>query len=701
MTTWMLRFTPTRGRARAAAVAAAAVAAVAAAAALGPAASATSLTRHAEPAANRSLPDDAVWPAPQELSVDGQESDSPAVATDNGSIGAVWRTFDGAHWRIQSSTYLFSGRWSAPVYLSPARMDASTPQVAVFESRAFQLAAWVVDDDGTDRVQVAVGSRRTWSKPQTVTPAGEAAVDPIPVILNQEDPVFVFKHPMVFWRGFDGTNWRIQGAAVSDTTGEIAGEIKTFSAAGPAEDLRLSDGTLTWSRFDGTFWRAQWMLLDTFLPRVQDVVTLDTIDEDMHTPAMYGPAIVWTNEQAGVTRLRALMGSQPQTLSSAGADVIGITYAGSRPALVGPPADAAEVVWQEHSPGPSGVTRVAAVDAGGPGVSNDTGWGDTRFLSAAGVDTRPAAASGPGHGVDAGPVFVTWPEQRDGAWGLRYAANERGTGWTTPTTLGETAESADASDANAGAPGSRDPFLGVAMTRTSGGTSQVLVRGPDLAAPHTTTTVKPQIAVRQTTGVSWLGQDDWSPIATYDVQRGVRTLNGTEWKITDLLTATTATSTAQDGLRPGSTYCYRARATDAVGRVSPWPVGWGVDTNCATVPLDDRVFAAGPAWKRQTGAGYYHRSLLATTRQGATLRLDTGPANFVYLVVATGPTAGRIQTRMGFERRTINLKTTSTKALVLRKAVHEVGNPATGILKIRVLSDGKPVRIDGVAVRRN
>jgi hypothetical protein len=88
------------------------------------------------------------------------------------------------------------------------------------------------------------------------------------------------------------------------------------------------------------------------------------------------------------------------------------------------------------------------------------------------------------------------------------------------------------------------------------------------SAPPVTTTMSVLPATSPTTiTLNWNGVDHYSGVATHDVE--VRVGTSGEW--TPVVTGTSARSITYHAPERGRTYYFRARATDKVGHVQPWP----------------------------------------------------------------------------------------------------------------------------------
>jgi hypothetical protein len=115
------------------------------------------------------------WSTPVDLSVAGENAQSPQVAADaNGDVAAVWLRSNGANNIVQVATKPAGGSWSAPVNLSAAGEDADSPRVAL-DASGDVFVAWDRSDGSTDRLQAAVESGGTWGATATLSESGESA----------------------------------------------------------------------------------------------------------------------------------------------------------------------------------------------------------------------------------------------------------------------------------------------------------------------------------------------------------------------------------------------------------------------------------------------------------------------------------------------------------------------------------------------
>jgi hypothetical protein len=155
----------------------------------------------------------------------------------------------------------------------------------------------------------------------------------------------------------------------------------------------------------------------------------------------------------------------------------------------------------------------------------------------------------------------------------------------------------------------------------------------------------------------------------------------------------TATN-ASGSIAAGYTYCYQVQAEDAVGHLSPWS-----SARCTARALDDRSLHTSRGWNRASGRGYYLGTYTTTKRKGATLSIGRVHLDRVALVAARCPKCGTVGLYVGTKLiKTINLRHATSQ----RKVVIAVPRFSlrTTTMKIKVLSSGKPVQIDGLAVSR-
>jgi len=144
----------------------------------------------------------------------------------------------------------------------------------------------------------------------------------------------------------------------------------------------------------------------------------------------------------------------------------------------------------------------------------------------------------------------------------------------------------------------------------------------------------------------------------------------------------------------GSTYCFSSRATDEAGNVSGWS-----SERCSIAPLDDRdLNVRAGNWTRRSGRNYYLGTFTKTKRRGASLVARKVRVRDIYIVAQRCPGCGRIAVLFrGTRVATIRLGSNRTRNKVMIHA-EGFGSIRRGSVKIVVLSDGAPVKIDGLAL---
>jgi hypothetical protein len=193
----------------------------------------------------------------------------------------------------------------------------------------------------------------------------------------------------------------------------------------------------------------------------------------------------------------------------------------------------------------------------------------------------------------------------------------------------------------------------------------------------------------------WSARPALAPVSSYDVRYRRARWNGDFGPTVTWRSATTATG-ATFTASPGSTYCFSVRARDADGGVSPWTV-----ETCTAIPLDDRSVARSWSWAARTGSAYYLSTYLRSSNYSAKLTRTGVVAKRIALLATTCPTCGSVQVYWGSTLlKTVNLYSKTTAS---RKLITVVAFPwaRSGTLSIRVVSSGKKVIIDGIAIRRN
>jgi hypothetical protein len=155
------------------------------------------------------------------------------------------------------------------------------------------------------------------------------------------------------------------------------------------------------------------------------------------------------------------------------------------------------------------------------------------------------------------------------------------------------------------------------------------------------------------------------------------------------------TSITASGLKQGVDYCFAVRATDQAGNTSAWTA-----PRCTARSLDDRALTVSAGWTRGTGTAYWNQTITTTSTQGATATRAGAELDRVGLVATRGPGMGTVAIYAGVTQLgQINLAAPVThyQALILLPPF----TYQTGPVQIKVLTTGKPVQIDGLAISRS
>jgi hypothetical protein len=158
--------------------------------------------------------------------------------------------------------------------------------------------------------------------------------------------------------------------------------------------------------------------------------------------------------------------------------------------------------------------------------------------------------------------------------------------------------------------------------------------------------------------------------------------------------ACAGSSVALTKLRSG-THTLTVAARDAEGDVDATPA-----TRTWVVPRDDRSLDRSRGWRTWTDTKSFAGTYLEARRRGASLTTRVQDATGLALVVGGGRHHGRVRVWIG--RHRVGTVSLSTRTFQNARVV-ELGSFAkarSGVVRIEVVSSGKVVRIDGLAVRQ-
>jgi hypothetical protein len=219
----------------------------------------------------------------------------------------------------------------------------------------------------------------------------------------------------------------------------------------------------------------------------------------------------------------------------------------------------------------------------------------------------------------------------------------------------------------------------------------------DLTPPAVTVLEPPRDTVLGWASFRYRARDDEAGLASYDVRyRRARYDSpfGGYWLPNDWQRRPQDFVYIEDP-EPGYEYCFSARARDRLGNLSAWSA-----ERCDAAPADDRRFSASPGWTRGTGSAYYEQTYTSTVTRGARLTLPGVGAHTMTLVAMRCPTCGHLRVwHAGEAVASFDLAAPVTE---YRARLPMQWSPGlrSGPVTIEVLSSGKTVRIDGLAVFR-
>jgi hypothetical protein len=219
----------------------------------------------------------------------------------------------------------------------------------------------------------------------------------------------------------------------------------------------------------------------------------------------------------------------------------------------------------------------------------------------------------------------------------------------------------------------------------------------DVAAPSASITApKKSSTPKASTAVRWSGSDSGgSGLSSYDVRYRVAPydkgfgsyVSPSAWQ------HTTQTSASLD-LVPGSTYCFSVRARDGNGNTSKYG-----NERCTSRPLDDGDLTADSRWDHLSGSEFYAGTASRATARGAVLNRSHVHARHLAILATVCPDCGKVGVYVGRKRvATVDLQAASERASKV-VAVKGAGTVSGDTVRLKVLTSGKPVTIDGLVVR--
>ncbi len=207
---------------------------------------------------------------PTPLTAVGADAFSPDVAMDSaGDAIAVWAHSDGTNFIAQGSSSQAGGPFAAPVDLSGAGANASSPQVAMTPSGAATVVWARPDSGGYSVIQASTGSPGgSFSSPVTLSATGHNAD-------FSELAVSPSGGATVVWKRSDGTNDIVQ-AAIRPAGAGFAPAVDLSASGQGAEVPEVAmdgegDATVVWRRSNGTDNIAQYAGYDADVPELRSL----------------------------------------------------------------------------------------------------------------------------------------------------------------------------------------------------------------------------------------------------------------------------------------------------------------------------------------------------------------------------------------------------------------------------------------------
>jgi len=213
-----------------------------------------------------------------------------------------------------------------------------------------------------------------------------------------------------------------------------------------------------------------------------------------------------------------------------------------------------------------------------------------------------------------------------------------------------------------------------------------------LTAPTAPFTLGPK------TTISWTGSDTGTGIASHHAQyqRARYSAGFGSWVMPSGWQALPASvhAVTLSSLAAGYEYCAEVQAVDKAGNSST------TQSRCITRPLDDKSLTASAHWTRSTGGDYWNSTIITTKKLGATLKATGAQLDRVGIVASRGPGRGTVGIYVGTKLiGKLNLAAASLhhRSLITLPAF----SYRTGTVTVKVLTSGKPVLIDGLAISRS
>jgi hypothetical protein len=621
------------------------------------------------------------------------------MSLSQGAGVATWLARSGDDWEVRASLRTDAGSWGSPQTLSTLGLPTESPYVAAIAAyrppprNNVAVVAWRAYVGGHWRIQASVLKPGTqWSKPVTLSPPDGDAGKPVAHVVQWGNGE---REPRVLWtyRGSGGGVSRLQFVRL-DLDGVRKNPPKTVSASGrEVRDLVIGDDfTAMWTEFDGSHWRLRTGDI-AFLQQPGSRSTVTPAGEDVSQPTKAigdsTSGYAWIASDGSTPRVRALLSmcdpfclvdpraaQAPVYVSPEGFEAQGISVQVGGTLVDERLEEHYVFFWRQYD---GTHWRVATRTK-----PNGKPWSDVTYLSAAGVDASAPVSDSHYFYPEGYGVSVAWTEPSGSGAAIRVATTVLPGPASAPVveTLSE--------------PGSNPVAVAMDQADTLGpGVAWVAEGSPDtirlrgLDTQHPTSNLKriPRLAADSVLSLQWFALDDWSQIAHFDVVQHEsrwdrKGITRTMWR------PQTSDTSAIKALRSGRSYCYRVTATDTLGRREPF----SYDLGCTTTPVDDRALERDGTWRAGTSPGYFLGTFLESRERGAVLTLPRISVKRSFaLLLGRGPGHGIVEVTVGQRSEVLDLDQKN-----VGRMKRWITGSRHGPVTITVLSNGKPVRVDGI-----
>lgn len=148
---------------------------------------------------------------------------------------------------------------------------------------------------------------------------------------------------------------------------------------------------------------------------------------------------------------------------------------------------------------------------------------------------------------------------------------------------------------------------------------------------------------------------------------------------------------------PGRTYCFGARARDKALNAAAWS-----SYRCTAIPVNNSSLSHSDGWRKKTGAsGYYLNSYSLTKERGAKLKVRDVRFTKLALVATRCDGCGTVKVYRGSTLlKTVSLDSSRYRKRQVIPIKYYSSLARESTITIKVVSSGKPVRIEGLALSR-